>query len=1133
MTSTWLSAGRDFLAGARVEAKLMRRSILAILLVMSLNVEGGEPRRVLLIHSFGQDFQPFITFAADFRSGMARESRQPVDFFDVALADARFESREEGAFVDYLSALFAGHRLDLVVPMGAPAVGFAQKYRARLFPDTPMLLAAVDQRLVQSSMLTTNDAVIAMRHDPRLLVEAMLKLMPDTTNVVMVFGSSSLERFWADEFMRESQLPTNHVACESFCGFSLEKMKQRAAALRRGSVMLFGDVLIDADGIPQTGDEALENLHAAANAPIFGIHDFQLGHGIVGGPLVPVHELARQSASAAAHILEGESPANFRPPPMGASVPTYDWRELRRWNISEDRLPRGSVTTFREPKNWDRYGNWIIGGISLLIIQGVLIGALIANLARRRKSERSLRETDERMNLAASAAEMCLWELDFATEGVWVAGPLAERIGQKERNTHFTQVFQGIHPDDQGRVATALKKSQEGKGDFESVHRRVLPDGKIMWVSARGRVEFDHAKRPLRMRGISMDVTARKEAEERARESEGKFLMMANSTPVIMWASGLDKLCTFCNQAWLDFIGRPLKEQSGYGWAESLHPEDRAGFMKIYSEAFDAREPFTEEYRVRRHDGRYRWISAHGVPRYDEQQNFLGYIGSCVDVTEKKEAEEQAQESEGRFLVMANSTPVIMWATGPDGLGTFCNQAWLDLTGRPLEQQLGYGWTESVHPEDRAGCIKTCSEAFDARRPFTQEYRVRRHDGQYRWVSDHGVPRYDEQQNFLGYIGSCVDVTEKKQAEEQARESEGKFLVMANSTPVIMWASGRDKSCTFCNQAWLDFTGRPLDKQLGYGWAESLHPEDRARSIKTVSEAFDARQPFTQEYRVRRHDGQYRWISDHGVPRYDGQQNFLGFMGSCVDVTERKEAEAELKHSQVELAHVSRVSILGELAGSLAHELNQPLTAILSNAAAARFLMNGKQRNDEGIRDALRDITDEGQRAGEIIAGMRAMLRKEPGQMVTQDVNVAVREVIEMVHSDLVSRRVTPVLRLDPLLPPVKAHSVQLRQVLLNLVMNACDAMSEVTAEQRQLTIETTRSNGEGVQISVVDNGPGFSEEILQHLFEPFHTTKPKGLGLGLAICRSIIAAHGGRLVAANENGRGATLRLSLPTANL
>jgi PAS domain S-box-containing protein len=514
-------------------------------------------------------------------------------------------------------------------------------------------------------------------------------------------------------------------------------------------------------------------------------------------------------------------------------------------------------------------------------MQAALITGLVLNLRQRRKAERSLRESEERMKLAASAAALGMWEWDFASNKVWVDGRARERIAwNDESESDYSRFLRTVHPEDRDGVAQAVAKAINGDGNYEHIHRRVLSDGQVKWIAARGRVEFDAAHKPVKMRGVGMDITARKLAEERARESEGRFLVMANSTPVIMWASGLDKSCTFCNKAWLDF------------------------------------------------------------------------------------------------------------------------------TGRPLGEQLGYGWAESIHPEDRAGCIKTCSEAFDARQPFTQEYRVRRYDGQYRWVSDHGVPRYDE------------------------------------------------------------------------------------------------------------------------------QQNFLGFMGSCVDVTERKEAETEAQRSREELAHVSRISTLGELAGSLAHELSQPLTAVVSSAEAAQRMMNGDARSDVELRDTLKDVVEEGQRAGEIIAGMRAMLNKAPGQMEAQDVNVAVRAVLEMVHSDLVNRRVTTVLRLDPLLPHVTAHGVQLRQVLLNLVMNACDAMSDVTAEQRQLTIESRCITTEELEILVADNGPGFSKEILQHLFEPFHTTKPKGLGLGLAICRSIIAAHGGRLAAGNENGRGATARLTLPTAN-
>jgi PAS domain S-box-containing protein len=513
----------------------MRRGVLAILLVISLNVESAEPRRVLLIHSFGQEFQPLITFSADFRSGLARQSPQPVDFFDVALADARFETREQGAFVNYVEALFAGHRPDLVVPMGAPAVGFAQKYRARLFPDTPMLLAAVDQRLVQSSRLTRNDAVIAVRHDPRMLVEAMLKLMPDTTNVVMVFGNSPLERFWADEFMRESQLPSNHVGCESFSGLSFEQMKRRAAALHRGSVMLFGDLMVDAEGIPQTGDEALANLHAVANVPIFGIHDFQLGHGIVGGPLVPVHELALQSASAAARILQGESPASFRPPPIGATVPTYDWRELRRWGISQDRLPPRSIVKYRVPAVWERYEALLATIASVVLVQLALILCLAFNLRWRRKAERALRE------------------------------------------------------------------------------------------------------------------------------SEWRFRMVADSAPVFIWMAGTDRKCVFVNQSWLEFTGCSMEEELGSGWAEGIHPDDVQRCLKICYTSFDARQPFEMEYRLRRHDGEYRWVLDRGVPRYSGSGDFLGYVGVAMDLTDRKLMEESRQKliHVSRLAVVGELTTMI------------------------------------------------------------------------------------------------------------------------------------------------------------------------------------------------------------------------------------------------------------------------------------------------------------------------------------------------------------------------------------------------------------------------------------------------------------------------------------------
>jgi PAS domain S-box-containing protein len=385
----------------------------------------------------------------------------------------------------------------------------------------------------------------------------------------------------------------------------------------------------------------------------------------------------------------------------------------------------------------------------------------------------------------------------------------------------------------------------------------------------------------------------------------------------------------------------------------------------------------------------------------------------------------------------------------------------------------------------------------------------------------------------------AILVNQSRNNERSLRESEERMKLAAESAHLGMWEWDFAS-----NNVWVDGRARETiawgnDSDSDYSpFLRTVHPEDRDGVTQAVARAISGDGNYEHVHRRVLSDGQVKWIASRGRVEFDAAHKPVRMRGVGMDITARKlaeeqakKAEAEAQRSKDEVAHMGRVSILGELTGSLAHELNQPLTAILSNAAAAQFLMDGKQGNDEGVREALKEITQEGRRAGEIIAGMRAMLRKEPGQMVAQDLNVAVREVLEMLHSDLLNRHVTPVLRLDPLLPPVNAYGVQLRQVLLNLVMNACDAMSDQNGGQRQLTVESRRLNGDEVEVSVADNGPGFSEEMLQHVFEPFHTTKPKGLGLGLAICRSIVAAHGGRLMATNENGRGAMLRLTLPTA--
>jgi PAS domain S-box-containing protein len=372
-------------------------------------------------------------------------------------------------------------------------------------------------------------------------------------------------------------------------------------------------------------------------------------------------------------------------------------------------------------------------------------------------------------------------------------------------------------------------------------------------------------------------------------------------------------------------------------------------------------------------------------------------------------------------------------------------------------------------------------------------------------------------------------ITEGRDKTNALRESESRFRSMADSAPLMIWMTDTAKSGVYFNKRWLDFTGRGMNQELGEGWAEGIHPEDLDHCLTTCKTAFDARESFNMEFRLRRRDGEYRWIADYGIPRYAPDGAFAGYIGSCMDISDGKRDELQLQEQRAELTHLSRVAVLGELTGALAHELNQPLTAILSNAQAAQRFLAQEPTSLSEVHEILKDIVEEDKRAGEVIRRLRALLKKGETQLQKLDVNDVVNDVFELARADCVSRGVTLQRDLALSLPEVRGDRVELQQVLLNLIINACDAMSTCDPRDRTLTIATKFNEDLAVQIAVSDCGHGIPTNQLERLFDPFYTTKPQGLGLGLTICRSIVAAHGGRLWAVNDPAGGAQFCVLLP----
>ena len=367
-------------------------------------------------------------------------------------------------------------------------------------------------------------------------------------------------------------------------------------------------------------------------------------------------------------------------------------------------------------------------------------------------------------------------------------------------------------------------------------------------------------------------------------------------------------------------------------------------------------------------------------------------------------------------------------------------------------------------------------------------------------------------------------VEQRHRAELSVRESEARFRTMANTAPVLIWMSGTDKLCDFFNQVWLDFTGRPLEAELGNGWAEGVHPDDLDQCLETYVTAFDARRPFRMEYRLRRRDGQYRWIVDIGVPRFDADNVFCGYIGSAIDITDQRQTQED----SAQLGHLQRLAQMGELTASIAHELRQPLSGILLHAETLRTLLLAAGASSPEIEEILSDIDKDGRRANDVLVSIRNLVRNREDQFEPADINAAMLNCKSLIANEAARRHVRIVTELASDLPPVNGAPTEITQVLLNLVSNAMDAMADTPGPERCVTLRTER-HGESVQVSVLDRGHGIKSEDMALLFEFFFTTRAEGMGLGLSIVRSIVQAHHGHVWAENLAAGGAAIHFILP----
>jgi PAS domain S-box-containing protein len=685
-----------------------------------------------------------------------------------------------------------------------------------------------------------------------------------------------------------------------------------------------------------------------------------------------------------------------------------------------------------------------------------------------------------------------------------------------------------IHPNDlEATVAVQKEAHRAGRSYSHEVrHRRA--DGVYRWFNNLGLPLRDTDGHILRWFSLQIDIDDRKRAEEALRASELNLRQIVDSIPGLVCTMNSAGEFQLFNRQLLMYFGKSAEELQGWATSDAVHPDDRPSAVPKFIHAITTGEPYENELRCRRADGAYRWFQVRGLPVRDADDQITGWYVLLTDIDDRKRAEEALKASERNLAQIINTIPTTAWSTRPDGFCDFLSDRWLDYAGFTYEEAVGWRWASAIHPDDAAGLQEHWLGCLATGTPVNTEARIRRFDGVYRWFLFLAQPFRDESGTIVKWYGTNVDIEDRKRADAELRRSEA-FLSQAlnvSSTGSFSWRvdTGEIKWSKQLYRIFGFHEGMPLTAERVYS---RVHPEDFTLLHEKVEQARRDGSPIEYEHRLLMPDQSIKYVNmvAHATTDANGR---LEYFGAVQDVTARRNSEEALSKVRSELAHVARVTSLGALTASIAHEINQPLAGIITNAETCLQMLDDIPPDIEGAREtALRSIRD-GNRASDVIARLRSLFKRKDFVSETIDLNEAAREVIALSAGELRRNRVVFRMNLAEDLPPVTGDRVQLQQVIINLLRNAIDAMREVEGRPRQLLIQTERDGGENVRLSVQDTGIGFVPKTADRLFDSFYSTKDDGMGIGLAISRSIIEAHHGKIWATLNHGPGSTFVFSI-----
>ncbi len=855
-------------------------------------------------------------------------------------------------------------------------------------------------------------------------------------------------------------------------------------------------------------------------ADAFFVLDEQEGHKVID-----VNRQACESLGYTREELIGMVPTEFDPAVDAARL---------CW-ISE-RIDTGEVCTF-ETCHRRKDGTVFPVEMRVRLLThsgGRLHLALARDITERKRSHEALQKSEAHLAEGQRLSHTGSWAWStISLQSIYWSKEMYRMFAlDPQQGVPTSEVFlERVHPEDRDRTYQFLLKLAHGASDYEHEHRIVLPDGTVKHIHAIGHPVLNESGELVEYVGTAIDVTERKQHEEALQRTAaylaetqrlthtGTFVS-DNTTKPLYWSEELFRIFGFDPHQ-----GLPTREQP----LQRIHPEDLDKFKKAFDKGIREKVDADVEYRVVLPDRTVKHVHGIGHPVLNESGELVEYVGSVIDVTERKRAEEALRLSNAynRSLIEASLDPLV--TIGPDGKITDVNAATETATGCSRGELIGTDFCDYF--TEPAQALVGYKQVF--REGTVRDYplELRRRNGRVMSVLYNASVYRDESGRVIGVFAAARDITERQRTEEALRESETRFRTFvdhaADAFFMLDFEQGTIIDVNRCACESLGYTREELIGMTPMAFDVNMDRE----ILESVAERTAAGETVMFDtHWHRRKDGSMFPVEVLTSIFWHGGRRFL--LKVAQDISDRVRAEEErerLRQLEADLAHINRVSMMGELAASIAHEVNQPLSGIVSNASASLRFLAGDAPNLEEVREAVRDIVRDGKRAGEVIARIRALTKRSEAATEKLDLNETIREVLALADDEAKRSSVMVRTQFAGNLSPVVGDRVQLQQVVLNLVMNAIEAMSSVSERQRELVITTRNVDPNDVQVTVEDSGTGLDPNTRDKIFDSFYTTKPGGMGMGLSISRSILQAHGGRLWAEGKDGLGTIFHFTVP----